>query len=163
MTLSQPVRLLALHSSNELYGADRVFLSLVRALDRQQFEVTVVLPNDVPGGGILAELLTNAGVEVHVRSLAVLRRRYLNPRGVGRLAILTLADVWYLRALVRRRRINLVYTSTTAVQSGAFVARLMRLPHVWHVHEIVENPRLMARLLRMSLSHLSSHIVAVSQ
>src|SRR2546430_15594658 len=104
--MSAPVmRLLVLHSSNELYGSDRVLLSLVRGLDPLRFEPIVILPDDVPGGGTLAEALSKVGAEVHVRSLAVLRRRYLSPWGIGQLLLRTVADLWYLGTLARRRDI----------------------------------------------------------
>jgi glycosyltransferase involved in cell wall biosynthesis len=153
---------LFVHSSDELYGSDRVLLDLVTHLDPTRIEPIVVLPSDVPGGGALTARLTDAGITTIRRPLAVMRRRDLSPRGAIVLAWRSAWDVLALRKLARSRNVDLVYSNTTAVQSGALAARTLGLPHVWHVHEIVEQPRVLARLLRRNLAYYSTAIVAVS-
>ena len=37
-----------LHSSSELYGSDRSLLNLVKNLDKDKFNITVILPEDGP-------------------------------------------------------------------------------------------------------------------
>lgn len=157
-----PLRFLALHAGDELYGSDRVFHDLLVGLDRERFEPVAVLPRDVPGGGALSRRLLAAGVDVRRRRLAVLRRRYLRPAGLTLLAARLAADLLGLARLARRLRCELVYTSTTAVPAGALVARLLGLPHVWHVHEIVGSPAPLSRLLRSGLG-LSAEVLAVSR
>jgi glycosyltransferase involved in cell wall biosynthesis len=158
-----PLRLLALHASDELYGSDRVFCDLIAGLDRSRFRPVVVLPNDVPGGGRLSERLRAAGVPVHQLDLGVLRRRYMRPDGAVRLAARVVRDSSRLAKLAREVGCHLVYTSTTAVQGGALAARRERLPHVWHVHEIIESPRPVASLLRTSLGRLSTEVIVPSR
>jgi glycosyltransferase involved in cell wall biosynthesis len=156
-------RVLVLHASDELYGSDRVLLDLLTRLDRGRLEPLVVLPGDVPGGGGLSSALRDAGVPVERQALGVLRRRYLQPSGLPLLAARLAADRRRLGRLARERRVDLVYTSTAAVQAGALLARRLRLPHVWHVHEIVERPAPVARLLRWSLRANADRRIAVSR
>lgn len=160
--MSRPLRVLFLHSSDELYGSDRVLADLVTRLDPSRFRATVVLPTDVPGGGALSRRLEEAGIPLHRRPLAVLRRRYLRPSGLPLLTGRLAADMVSLGRLASRDGVDVIYSNTLAVQSGALLAHLMRRPHVWHVHEIVETPRPLARALRASLRWQGGQVIAVS-
>ena len=75
-----PCRVLVVHSSDELYGADRMLLLLAGSLDRQAYSMTVVVPTDLDYEGRLTARLRDAGVTVVRMNLAVLRRSYLRPR-----------------------------------------------------------------------------------
>ena len=46
------------------------------------------------------------------------------------------AMVLPVAAVIRRSRCEVVYSNTLAVAVGALAARLLSLPHVWHVHEL---------------------------
>jgi glycosyltransferase involved in cell wall biosynthesis len=152
-----------LHASDELYGSDRVLLDVLTRLDRDRLDPLVVLPDDVPGGGALSEALGRCRIDVERLPLGILRRRYLRPAGLPVLAAHLLAARRRLSRLAADQRVALVYSNTVAVQAGALVARRLRLPHVWHVHEIVERPAPVAGLLRWSLRANADRRIAVSQ
>jgi glycosyltransferase involved in cell wall biosynthesis len=101
-------------------------------LDPERYRPLVVLPDS----GDLASALRRAGVEVQVRSLAVMRRSLMSPRGVSRVAASWAADAGGLGRLARKRQIALVHTNTSVTLGGAAAARLAGVPHVWHVREI---------------------------
>jgi hypothetical protein len=92
----------------------------------------VVLATDGP----LRADLEAAGVEVHVRSLAVMRRALMSPAGMGRVAAAWAADAGGLGRMARRRGVALVHTNTSVTLGGAAAARIAQVPHVWHVREI---------------------------
>lgn len=160
---THPRRILVLHASDELYGSDRVLLDILTRLDRDRLEPVVALPDDVPGGGALSAALGRCHIDVERLSLGVLRRRYLRPSGLPLLAAHLLAARRRLSHLAVDRGVELVYSNTVAVQAGALVARRLGLPHVWHVHEIMERPAPVARLLRWSLRANADRRIAVSQ
>jgi glycosyltransferase involved in cell wall biosynthesis len=58
--------------------------------------------------------------------------------------------------------VRLVYSNSTAVLSGALVAKLTGIPHVWHVREIVERPKVAGKILRFLVLSLSCRVVTVS-
>ena len=39
-------KILYLHAGAEMYGADKVLLELIKGLNKDEFEVHVILPND---------------------------------------------------------------------------------------------------------------------
>jgi glycosyltransferase involved in cell wall biosynthesis len=86
--------------------------------------------------GPLRSDLEAAGVEVHVRPLAVLRRSLMSPSGMGRVAAAWAADAGGLGRLARTRGVALVHTNTSVTLGGAAAARIAQVPHVWHVREI---------------------------
>jgi len=90
----------------------------------------------LPDRGPLAADLAAAGVEVHNRSLSVIRRQQLNPVGVAATVARAARDAAGLSQLIRRRHIELVHSNTSAVLGGAAAAAAARVRHVWHIREI---------------------------
>jgi glycosyltransferase involved in cell wall biosynthesis len=90
----------------------------------------------LPGDGPLGDDLRDAGVEVHVRPLAVLRRSLMSPGGMGRVGAAWAADAGGLGRLARTRGVSVVHTNTSVTLGGAAAARIAGTPHVWHVREI---------------------------
>lgn len=153
--------MLVLHSSDELYGSDRVLLSV---LDGLGWRVTpiVVIPTDVPPGG-LSEELRSRGIEVRRLPLPVMRRRHLTPLGLAWLWIASIVGILQLARIGRARRIRAVHTNTATILIGPGVAWLLRVPHVWHIHEIVERPRWLGRAIALATCAGRQRVVAVSQ
>lgn len=118
-----------LHGSNDLYGASRVLLDDVRVFRSLGWNVNVLLPQDGP----LTALLRDAGAEVEVRGLRVLRRVALSrtrlplvlPRSVASadlVVLWTLALAPYLPLLAVRRKA--VICSVHEIQLGSMGSML---------------------------------------
>ena len=151
--------LLFVHASADLYGSDITLLQLVSGLDRERFEVLVV----VPYGGPLVSRLRQAGAEVLVRSdLPVIRRQYMSAGGILHLA-LSVRSLWWLVNLIRERKVALVHNNTLGVLPAGLAARLVGCTRVWHVHEIITRPRIVASLLATLSSVASDVVIANSQ
>jgi glycosyltransferase involved in cell wall biosynthesis len=71
---------------------------------------------------------------------------------------------WYARQLlalpyrviklarwIRRHGVALVYSNTAVIPEGALAARLAKVPHVWHVHEVLTPAHWRPRLLPMGV------------
>ena len=86
--------------------------------------------------GTLAGDLAAAGVEVHVRPLAVMRRSLMSPSGMARVAAAFAADAGGLGRLARTRGVRIVHTNTSVTLGGTAAARIAGACHVWHVREI---------------------------
>lgn len=86
--------------------------------------------------GELRRDLTEAGVEVLIRPLAVMRRSSMSPGGLVAIGAALARDAGGLARLARARGAALVHTNTSVTLGGSVAGRLARLPHVWHLREI---------------------------
>jgi glycosyltransferase involved in cell wall biosynthesis len=155
-------KLWVFHSSNELYGSDLVLLEVVSGLAKQGWLVRVILPNDLAYQPLLSEKLVAAGIAVESRSLGVLRRRYQTPLGLLKLLWLLVVSVPSLAWQMRRAKVDLVYTNTGVVLSGALAAKLARTRHIWGLKEYLPPGKIRLLLARL-YSWLSVYITVTSE
>lgn len=152
-------RILYLHAGAEMYGADKVLLELIKGLNRKEFEAHVILPND----GVLVEALRQVGAQVSVLDYPILRRKYFNPKGI----------VDYIRSYnfyakqialyAQEHSIDVVHNNTAAVLEGIYLKRKLKLPLIWHVHEIIVKPKAISDFINMLMGRYADKIVTVSQ
>jgi glycosyltransferase involved in cell wall biosynthesis len=152
------MRILLLHSSSDLYGASRIFLQTVTLLRKHGHHCVVVISNK----GSLEQALELVGVEVHIINLGILRRKYFTIAG-----LLNRIQKWrsasrILNALIQTHQIELVYSNTAAVLIGAWVARKNNLKHIWHIHEIIERPKLLHQFLGWQMRKGADKLIVVS-
>ena len=158
---------LFLHPSDELYGSDQMLLHGIRGLDKDLYQALVVLPRDLAYPGLLSEQLRIAGAQVHFMDLGVIRRRYLTVFRIPGLGWRLMMSTIRLRRLIRQGHVDLVYTNTLVIWSGALAARWTRRPHLWHVHELVTGwwwlRRLVGRVVRALAGTLVVNSVASAE
>lgn len=152
-------RVLFVHQSADLYGSDRVLHTLVTGLTAYGYRPIVLLPVHGP----LYDLLISSGVETYVIGLTTLRRTKLGLLGLLSLPFSLMASLIRIRRLVRGQQIRFIYSNTLAVLSGAVYAKLARITHVWHVHEIVIAPTSARKGFPMLLSLLADQVICNSR
>jgi glycosyltransferase involved in cell wall biosynthesis len=152
------MNILLLHSSSDLYGASKILLYTVEAMVSQNNHVCVMLEDD----GLLVDELKKRGANVEITNLGVLRRKYFNLSGIlNRVREITQAHK-YIKSFIRKNKISLVYSNTTAVLVGAFAAKGVNVKHIWHVHEIITTPKIFAWIIGKMLDRYSARIIVVS-
>lgn len=152
-------RILYLHAGAEMYGADKVLLELIKGLDCQEFEAHVILPND----GVLVEALRQVGAQVSVLNYPILRRKYFNPKGILEYLKSYRRYSQKIAQYARENGINLVHNNTTAVLEGIYLKRKVKLPLIWHVHEIIVKPKAISDFINFLMGRYADKIVTVSQ
>jgi glycosyltransferase involved in cell wall biosynthesis len=157
-----PQPILFVHHANDMYGADIGLIHSIQSLDRQAYFPIVILPADMPTG-MLSPELERLGVEYHFANLGILRRKYLKPRAILRLAIELLKGIAYVRSIARDRRVALVYTNTFVTVSGAIGGKLAGVPVLWHIREILSLPRPVRWLLCKTLGLCADRVVCISK
>lgn len=128
--------LLFIHQSAELYGSDKTLLWLIQNLDRKRFKAVVLLPFEGP----LREALEMAHAEVHIAPVLKVYRKMFTPANLFRFFKDIQSGLQMVKALHRKHHFSLIYSNTLAVLLGVFAAQKLRIPHLWHVHEIIESP-----------------------
>lgn len=114
-----------------------MLLTLIKGLDKSNFTAVIVLPRKGP---LYAELV-DAGIEVHIVPLLLVSRSSLTPLGLVKAPFQLVRSLLSLLRLFRGRKFDAVHSNTLAVLSGAFYAKLIKVLHVWHVHEIIIHPQ----------------------
>ncbi len=152
-------RILYLHAGAEMYGADKVLLELIKGLDSKEFEAHVILPND----GVLVEALRQVGVQVSVLDYPILRRKYFNPKGIADYIRSYNFYAKQIALYAREHSIDMVHNNTAAVLEGIYLKRKLKLPLIWHVHEIIVKPKAISDFINMLMGRYADKIVTVSQ
>lgn len=148
---------LVAHPGAELFGSDRMALESVIGLCESGARVVVALPSYGP----LVHELRNAGAEVVIVPMLVLRKALLKPDGWLRLISAALRGLGSAWRLIGRVRPQVVYVSTITIPLWPIVARLRGTASVSHVHEAEASAnRLVNRMLY--LPHLLSRRVLVN-
>ncbi len=147
-------RAIVIHPSDEMYGADRVLLEVLRTVPRD-LDLEVWLPTDIDyPERELSRALEERRVVVRHLPLPIMRRAYLRPTRLVGLAMRALSTGARLIAA----RPSLVYVNTAAAALTAPPARLSGARVVLHLHEHIDS-RSRSVLPFLRYAH---HIIAVS-
>jgi glycosyltransferase involved in cell wall biosynthesis len=115
------------------YGAERSLVELIDALGKKGVGAYVVLPSYGP----LAEKLKYRKIKYSIiRYKWWVGEKVPFWKRICRLFINTIA-VFQIALKIRSYKCEIVYTNTSAIFVGAVTAKLLRLPHVWHIHEFI--------------------------
>lgn len=152
------INILYLHAGSEMYGADKVLLELVSGLDKKRFHPIIILPSE----GVLAVVLRRRDIEVHIVSYPILRRKYFNLQGILKYTSGYFKATNQIYKIVKNRKINLLHVNTVAVLEGIALKRKLKVPLIWHVHEIITTPKIIYKVTSMLLGRYADQIIAVS-
>lgn len=149
------INILYLHAGAEMYGADKVLLDLLDGLDKSVFNPIVILPCDGP----LVEELSSRNISVSIMTYPILRRKYFNLHGAVNYLAELRKYIKSLKKIISEKSIDIIHSNTTAVTEGFFLSKKTGIPHLWHVHEIIQSPRFINRILCAMLSRTTSVVV----
>lgn len=144
--------ILFIHQSVDLYGSDKTLLLLLSKLDKTQFNPVVVLPHEGP----LTTALEKENIKVVIAPVLKLYRKMFSPKNMLSFFQQIQKTIVTLDTLNNEYKFDLVYSNTLAVFSGVIYAKKRGIKHLWHVHEIIESPRIFTRLFRIFLENKSN-------
>ncbi len=156
--ISPKKNILLVHSSNDLYGASKIFLQLIDLFLTNGFNVYVVLPEK----GKLDDFLNKKDIKVSYHELGVLRKKYLNPLGLINRLVINIKAIKFLSNYIKNYSIDLVYTNTSTVLSGGIAAKKNGIPSLFHVHEIPTGNWLYEIFSGKLINRISSKVLTVS-
>ena len=157
-SMAKVKNVLFLQSSSEGYGSAKILLEVLSVFQQQGFAPQVVLTNSGP----MEDALKRLGVPYHIQNLGILRRKYMGLVGLLNRAGKIWSAYFFLSQLHRKYAFEAVYSNTLAVVVGAVWAMQHRVPHFWHVHEILKGPATLVRGLAALLDRSTPHPIAVS-
>lgn len=134
--------ILFIHQSAELYGSDKTLLTLVTDLKSKGFLPIVVLPNEGP----LKKALENSEILVFILPVLKISRKMFSPFNLISLPIQAFKSLIALQNLSKKFKIDIVYSNTLAVLIGFLFAKFYNKKHIWHIHEIIEQPKFVSKI-----------------
>lgn len=146
------------HQSADLYGSDRILLDLAQGVQHAGGDAVVILPDTGP----LTKELERLGIEFHVLPILKLHRGRVSAGGMISLLRESMSVMQAYDRAFANRRVALVHSNTLAVLGGALWACRRKIPHLWHVHEIVEHPWIAGKGFPRLLSRLADRVVCNS-
>ena len=156
--IRQKKNILLLHSSNDLYGASKIFLQLIDLLTKNGFDIHVIIPEK----GMLDDFLIKKDIKIEYLELGVLRKKYLNPLGLINRAAANVKAIAFLSQYIKDHSIDLVYTNTSTILSGGIAAKKNGVPSLFHIHEIPTGNKLYEFFSGKIVNRYSSKVLTVS-
>jgi len=113
------MNILVLGASSDLYGGSKILSIVANILAEGKHNPIVVISETGP----LVEELAKHNVEVKIIRLGILRRKYMSISGILNRITVTRSAWKALNSLIDDRKIDLIYSNTTGVFIGAFLAK----------------------------------------
>ena len=154
------MRILFVHSGSDLYGASKMLLRLASRFVAEGNALLAVLPEDGP---LRAELeKKGAQVVIHRLLPVVTRRKCKSLWGIFSLVFGMPLSVMFLGRIVAAFRPDVLHTNTALILSPGVVAKIMGVPHVWHIKESFIEFRFFFKAYQWYISILADKIICVS-
>jgi glycosyltransferase involved in cell wall biosynthesis len=145
---------LIINQSAELYGADKVILELIENFP-EGYNPIIVLHEEGP----LKIILEDLNIQVIKTSVIKVKRGILKSSFFIKLPFEVLISFYNIRKELKGKKIDLIHSNATSVFIGAFYGFFFRIPHLWHVHEIIEKPKRIAQIYPHIISFFSKSII----
>lgn len=147
--------ILYFHQSAELYGSDKTLLQLIIGMIERGHRVIVIVPNEGP----LTTEFKNFRIKYIVTPILKLSRDMFTPKNIFLFVYHLFKSTRKIRKKTKNLKIDCVHSNTLAVLLGALYAKLFRIKHIWHVHEIIQHPKIVYPIYSFLLRKFSSTIV----
>ena len=153
------LNILFIHQSADLYGSDKTLLQLLTYIDKTKFNPVVVIPIDGP----LKEELEKINIEVYINPVLKLYRNVVFPKNSIKFLREYKTAIQFLDTLNKIHKFDIIYSNTLAVLLGMIYAKKRKIKHIWHVHEIIVNPKIIAAIFPKLLNKYADAIVCNSK
>jgi glycosyltransferase involved in cell wall biosynthesis len=152
------INILFIHQSAELYGSDKTLLLLLKHIDKTRFYPIVVLPNEGP----LKSELDKENIKVVIAPVLKVYRKMFTPQNILKFVKDIKKGVDALDILNKHHHFDIVYSNTLAVLLGIIYAKKRKIKHLWHVHEIIVHPKVIASIFPKILMRYSNLVICNS-
>lgn len=122
--------------NGQLYGANQVLYSLAKELKQKGHNVSILLPTSRG----LASLLKEQNIKIKIiPSFPQFRYYRLSIKYLAYplLILLNLITFPYILYYINREKPDIIYSNTSAENLGIWVAKLLNIKHICHIHEFM--------------------------
>ncbi len=150
--------------SAELYGAERMLLQVLKGIDKAKFNPYLILPAHGP--------FEEESKRLNIPTVIIPFKWWITEK--SQVWKQPFAWIWNFKSVfgiintIRRWKISLVFSNSSVAFSGALAARVVKIPHVWSVHEILNGKESLVcfllgnRTIVRWISRLSTRVIVNS-
>lgn len=146
--------ILFIHQSADLYGSDKTLLFLVEAI-KDDIKPIVVLPEKGP----LTIELEKLQIEILILPVIKVSRKLFTSLDIIKLPFQIIKAQRILKKKLGNRKIDLIHSNTLAVFLGVFYSKKHNIKHLWHVHEIIKHPKIIAKIYPYLINWFADFVV----
>jgi glycosyltransferase involved in cell wall biosynthesis len=128
------MKIVYISHGSTLEGAERCFVETVKGLSNKGVEVHVIVPMQ----GEIVTALEGMTASISIKPLPRWIKEFHDSSNP------LIRWYQYLKAILGLRKIliqihpDLVITNTIVMPCGAFASKLLKIPHIWYIHEFLE-------------------------
>lgn len=151
--------ILFVHQSSDLYGSDKALLLLVQNLNKKLFTPIVVIPKKGP---LLFEL-NKSNIKVIVTPVLNIHKKMFNIKEILLFPFHLIKSIFKLNKSLKGVNIDIVQSNTVVVILGFVYAKLKGITHFWHIHEVLESPKIAVKVFSYLVKCFSDFTIFNSQ
>lgn len=159
------MKILFISHSADLGGAEKALLDILLNLDRDRFECYLVVPKN----GILEERARQFGIKTFACSYKywLMQKRFLWKYFFY--IPINIISIFKIKSLIEKLNVDIVYTNTATIISGAMASKISGRPHIWSIHEVLGKRSggfrffFLDKILFRIIAVLSQHIIVNSE
>ena len=129
-------KILYVTNDSVTYGSTRSTLNLMDEMLKKDLDIQVLIPQKGP----LEEELKNRNINYKVsRYFSWVKSK--NDKNILKMCIKMLLNIFLLIPIcswIKREKFDIIHSVNSAVCIGAFSAKILKLKHVWHIRELIE-------------------------
>jgi glycosyltransferase involved in cell wall biosynthesis len=145
--------ILFIHQASELYGSDKTLLDLLTNIDKSKYKPFVILPNK----GLLTDELEKLNIPIYFMPVMKISR------GMNKFNFIALLkniySLYKINQLDNKIKFDIIYSNTLATLLGAFYSVFFSKKHIWHIHEIIEKPKILSYFFAWIVYFTSNKVI----
>lgn len=154
-------------SSIGVSGADKSLLSLIAGLDKNKYKVSVAFPIrsryvEETENSFYREEYERVGAKIYNMRMCVLYRTK-NPFSILKNLFFLILNIIKLNKIIKREKVTIVHSNNTAIIGSGIAARICKVPSIYHVREIIGEPKIMRKLYPRLINYLADEILCISK
>lgn len=148
------------HPSAELYGADRIMVLATKAL--KQYQPIIYLPKNGDLCELIRQEIPNAEIKI-VSNMPIISRALFSISGIVKTAKKYIQFKQFIQKENKAYQFHKIYVNTLACSILLPAFKELNSQIITHVHEILENPKIVAKLTARLAFKYSHTVISVSK
>lgn len=135
--VNNQLNILFISHSAVIGGAEKCLFNLLKYIDRKRYNPFVIFPDEGP----LKNEIDSLNVRTYISPVSywIYFKQYKGEQHWHQITYDFFPQVDSIVRIIESEKIDIVHTNTSVIWPGAFAAKIAGVPHLWQLHEILDN------------------------